>query len=143
MPISPEELIRAEIRELSPYPVSDAAGMVKLDAMENPYRLPQSLRREIAELVAELEFNRYPDSAGKRLKARLRETMGIQIVVEAINRPGAVLMSVEPSFVMYRLIARAIGIDYIGVPLTESFALDTERLLAAIEASLKGDAAGK
>jgi histidinol-phosphate aminotransferase len=151
MPNSPEELIRVEVRSLSPYHVSDASGMVKLDAMENPYRLPQPLRSEIATLVAEIEFNRYPDAAAKRLKAKLRETMGIrddfgiilgngsdeliQIVVEAINQPGAVLMSLEPSFVMYRLITRTIGIDYVGVPLTESFALDSERLLAAIEAS--------
>ena len=30
-----ENLVRPEIRALSAYPVGDASGMVKLDAMEN------------------------------------------------------------------------------------------------------------
>ena len=35
------------------YHVPDAAGMVKLDAMENPYRLPEDVRAQIGELVAQ------------------------------------------------------------------------------------------
>ena len=51
---SPKDLVREEVLALAAYHVGEAAGMVKLDAMENPYALPQELRREIAELVAAL-----------------------------------------------------------------------------------------
>ncbi|MFM2397194.1 MAG: hypothetical protein RLZZ144_444, partial [Pseudomonadota bacterium] len=46
---------------------------------------------------------------------------------------GAVLLSVEPSFVMYKMIAAFTGMTYVGVPLTEDFELDLPAMLAAIE----------
>ena len=41
----------------------------------------------------------------------------IQLLALALNKPGATLLSVEPSFVMYRMIATFTGMRYVGVPL--------------------------
>jgi len=71
----PEKVIRDEIRALTAYHVQSAEGMVKLDAMENPYRLPDGLRREIGEAVANAEINRYPDPTAPALVKRLRKVM--------------------------------------------------------------------
>lgn len=144
----PDSIIRDEVRALSAYHVPDSRGLIKLDAMENPYGLPADLRAEIAGLAADASLNRYPDPAAATLRARLREAMSvpagmevllgngsdelIQILALAVNRPGAVLMGVEPSFVMFRMVAIATGIAYQGVPLTTDFALDVPRLLAAV-----------
>lgn len=144
----PEDIIRDEIRALKPYHVADAAGMVKLDAMENPYRLPVGARERIANIVRDAQINRYPDAAATRLTARLRELIGvgedtaivlgngsdeiIQMLTLAVARPGAVVMSVEPTFVMFRMIAVFCGVRYVGVPLAENFEIDTERMLAAL-----------
>ena len=122
--------------------------MVKLDAMENPYVLPQELRDDIARLVADATINRYPDSGAHGLKQQIREVTGlpqgmdvllgngsdeiIQLLAMATAKPGAVLLSVEPSFVMYRMIAAFAGMQYVGVPLTEDFELDLAATLAAI-----------
>lgn len=149
MPKSPEDIIRAEIRALKAYHVPDSAGMVKLDAMENPYRLPAALRARIARLVEEAEVNRYPDPGARELKRRLREALGvpdgaelllgngsdelIQMIILAVAGPGAVVLGVEPSFVMFRLIAAFAGARYVGVDLREDFSLDGERVLAAVE----------
>ena len=51
------------------------AGMVKLDAMENPYPLPREICGEIARLAADAPFNRYPDPGAAALKAALREAL--------------------------------------------------------------------
>jgi histidinol-phosphate aminotransferase len=147
---NPEEFIRDEIRALAAYHVPDAAGMVKLDAMENPYSLPDALRAELAELVSRAEVNRYPDAACAALKARLRSVLGvpdgmslvlgngsdeiIQMLMLATARPGAVVLGVDPSFVMFRLIASFCGMRYVGVPLAPDFSLDAQRMAAAIEA---------
>lgn len=149
MPKSPEEIIRAEICALAAYHVPEASGMVKLDAMENPYRLPEALRVELAGLLAEAQINRYPDPAAQQLKASLRAALGvpaqaelllgngsdeiIQMLVMATARPGAVVMSVDPTFVMFRMIATFCGVRYVGVPLLDDFSLDTRAMLAAIE----------
>ena len=62
---------------MAAYRVAPSKGLVKLDAMENPYRLPEVLRREIGEAVANAEINRYPDPAAPALMERLRRVMGI------------------------------------------------------------------
>ena len=148
MPNLVEQIIRPEILRLSPYHVPSSSGMIKLDAMENPYSLPETLQEEIAQLVTTISANRYPDSSSVSLKSSLRETMEIpmgmdimlgngsdeiiQIIALALARPGAVLMSVEPAFVMFRMIATYSNMEYIGVPLKADFSLDLDLMLDAI-----------
>ncbi|SEK82783.1 histidinol-phosphate transaminase [Nitrosovibrio tenuis] len=148
MSISPDQVIRPEILALSGYHVPHAVGMVKLDAMENPYPLPLELREEIARLAADAPLNRYPDAGAVALKATLREALSvpagmdimlgngsdeiIQIIALACAKPGAVLMSVEPAFVMFRMIATFARIDYRGVPLNTDFSLDLDAVLESM-----------
>lgn len=143
-----QSIIRDEVLALTAYHVPDSAGMIKLDAMENPYTLPATLRAEIAKLVEQAALNRYPDPTATRLRACLRETMAvpagadiligngsdelIQTLMLACARPGAVVLGVEPSFVMFRLIAEFCGMRFVGVPLGPRFELDPDRMLDAI-----------
>jgi histidinol-phosphate aminotransferase len=131
------------------YHVPPAQGMVKLDAMENPYRLPPELARGMAERLEQVAINRYPDPSGEALKRRLRETMRIdasldlllgngsdeilQIVSLALAKPNATVLSLEPSFVVYKLAATAAGMRYAGVTLRRDFSLDEGALQRAIE----------
>ena len=147
--ITPERLIRQEVLALHAYHVSPAQGMVKLDAMENPYTLPLAVRDEIAKLVACAEINRYPDAGAHGLKENIRAVTAlpegmdvllgngsdeiIQLLALAVATPGAVLMGLEPSFVMYKMIATFTGMRYAGVPLREDFSLDLQKTLAEIE----------
>ena len=141
-------LLRREILDLHAYHVPDSSGYIKLDAMENPYRLPHELRSEIAGAVADAAINRYPDPAAASLKEKIRGVTGlpdgagvllgngsdelIQLLAMALNKPGATLLSVEPSFVMYRMIATFTGMRYVGVPLAADFSLDLSATLAAV-----------
>src|SRR5207249_1110877 len=56
----------------------------------------------------------------------------IQIVTTALSRPGAAMLAVEPSFVMYKTNAMLAQMRYVGVPLRNDFTLDTGAVLAAI-----------
>ncbi len=141
--------IRPQLRELRAYHVPEASGLVKLDAMENPYPLPTELVDTWLETLRGAELNRYPDPQAAALKARLRESQGvpadsglllgngsdelIQLLALALAGPGRGLLTVEPGFAMYRLIARFCGLDYHGVSLREDFSLDLPALLTAIE----------
>ena len=141
--------IRPEIRALSAYHVQDASGLVKLDAMENPYTWPEYLRREWLERLRSVDVNRYPDPQARELARELRSAMQvpldmalllgngsdeiIQMLPLAVSAPGRSILSVEPGFVMYRMIATWCGMDYVGVPLREDdFSLDMPALLQAI-----------
>ena len=69
--------IRPKIRALTAYPVAKATGMIKLDAMENPYALSGEARAEIAAAVANARINRYPDGGGDEVKAALRRALAL------------------------------------------------------------------
>ncbi|MGB1110888.1 MAG: histidinol-phosphate transaminase, partial [Gammaproteobacteria bacterium] len=141
--------VRPEIQALSAYHVPNPGDMVKLDAMENPYHWPADMVAEWQLLLAGVEVNRYPDPAARQLVERLRHNMAIaadqsvilgngsdeliQIMAMALAAPGRCVMSVEPSFVMYRMIATFVGMDYHGVPLADDFSIDLDAMLAAIE----------
>lgn len=141
------DLVRPEVLAQKAYAVAPSHGLVKLDAMENPYRLPPAIAREMGERLARVEVNRYPDPAAPALRRRLREAMAIpeslgillgngsdeiiQIVTLALARPGAVVLAPEPSFVMYRMSAAAASMRFEGVALREDFALDETALVSA------------
>ena len=150
MPDLIERLVRPEIRELTAYHVPDASGYVKLDAMENPYSWPEELKSEWLETLREIHLNRYPDPQGTQLQEVLRETMGIgddmglllgngsdeliQMLALTVAGPGRKVLSVDPGFVMYRMIALFAGMKYVGVPLqAEDFSLDVPAILEALD----------
>lgn len=148
MSVNPERLIRPEILALRAYHVSDAEGMVKLDAMENPYRLPAQMRSELAAVLSQAEINRYPEPTGRRLRELLRLKMQvpdgmelmlgngsddlIQIVSFSCAIPGATVMYPDPTFVMYRMNAILSGMQWIGVPTRADFSLDREAFISAV-----------
>ena len=144
-----ERIVRAEVRAMSGYHVPDAAGLVKLDAMENPYRLPEPLREALGRRLAGLAINRYPVPAYAGLKAAIRERLGVppgfdvvlgngsdeliaMLSVATANADACVLAPV-PSFVMYEMSARFAGSRFVGVDLAPGFGLDLPAMLAAIE----------
>jgi histidinol-phosphate aminotransferase len=143
-----QRVVRSEIRALSSYHVPDSAGMIKLDAMENPYGLPDDLRVQVGQIAAQSSLNRYPDAEARELRVLLRETMAvpqgmdvllgngsdeiIQMLCQACAQPGAALLGVEPSFVMFAMVAKVCGLRFVGVPLNADYRLDVGAVLEAL-----------
>jgi len=148
MSASPSQVIRADIRAMSAYPVQHAEGLVKLDAMENPHHLPPWLCDEVAGVIRGAEINRYPDPEAPALKKRLREVMSvpddcelilgngsdeiIAMMINSVAGPEAVIMSISPTFVMFKMSAVIARASYVGVPLHADFSLDADRVIAAM-----------
>ena len=149
MPAEVKDIIREEIREIKAYHVPDSGKMIKLDAMENPYTMPDSLMDEWLSLVRAAEINRYPDPAANKLSAVINKYMGlpknnssilgngsdelIQILAMAVAKPGVKILAPEPGFVMYSMISTFTRVEYIGVPLKENFSLDIDLMLQEIQ----------
>ncbi len=151
---SPEERlqqwIKPELLAARAYHVPDAEGLIKLDAMENPYLLPNELQDEILEVLTGAEINRYPDPDASNLKQSLRDAMDIpesmeimlgngsdeliQIIALAVAHSGQTILAPEPGFVMYKIIADTVGAKYVGVNLNrDDFSLDSGAMLSAID----------
>jgi len=143
-----DTIIRADVRALAAYHVPDAAGFLKLDAMENPYTLPEALREELAERLAEVSLNRYPVPSYTALKAQICKHLGvapgfdvvlgngsdelIAMLSIACATPGAKVLAPVPAFVMYAMSAKLSGLEFVGVPLRPDFSLDLPAMLEAI-----------
>jgi histidinol-phosphate aminotransferase len=145
---TPAKLLRPEVLAMSSYHVPAASGLLKLDAMENPYRLPPELQRALGERLGAIAINRYPAPSYARLKSLIRDKLGvpagaglllgngsdelITIMSVAAARPGATIVAPVPSFVMYDVSTRLAGSRFVPVPLASDFSLDVPAMLAAI-----------
>jgi histidinol-phosphate aminotransferase len=153
---SPLRFIRQDILSMHAYAIQDASGMVKLDAMENPYPLPPELQRALGERLGAVAVNRYPGARVEDLKQALTAYVDlpagcalmlgngsdelIALLALACDTPTseagqgkpASILSPLPGFVMYAMSAQLQGLAFHGVPLTADFELDEPAMLAAM-----------
>jgi histidinol-phosphate aminotransferase len=139
--------LRQDVTGAAGYAIQPSAGMVKLDAMENPFALPPDLQQALGERLGKVALNRYPLGKAALADALMRHfavpagcavMVGngsdelIDILSVVCNRPGAAVLAPLPGFVMYEMSARLRGLRFVGVPLTPQFELDEAAMLEAI-----------
>lgn len=137
-----DELLRPNIRNLKPYSSArdefsgDAA--VFMDANENPFNDP---------------YNRYPDPYQRELKKKIGTIKNvdpaniflgngsdeaIDLAIRAFCRPGVDnMVSITPTYGMYRVAADINDVEVKKVLLTEDFGLDTDGLLNSADENTK------
>jgi histidinol-phosphate aminotransferase len=149
---SPLTFIRSDVQGMHAYAVQDSCGMVKLDAMENPYTLSTELQAKLGERLGAVAINRYPALRVNELKVALKSYVampaGCELMIgngsdelisllamaclTAKDKPKNTILAPLPGFVMYEMSAQLQGLDFVGVPLTADFELDESAMLAAI-----------
>lgn len=142
--------IRQDIRSMKAYSVPAIANGIKLDAMENPYECPVSLREAWARRLAQLSLHRYPSAdLYQRLQIQLKKEaqvpaaydlmLGngsdeiIALLIMACAQENAAVLAPQPSFVMYEVSARLHRMRFVGVDLQADFSLDLPAMLEAIK----------
>ena len=144
-----KKVVRQDIQSMHAYAIQQSAGLVKLDAMENPFRLPEPMQHALGERLGRVAINRYPAgcvadviaalSAYVKLPAGCKLMLGngsdelISLLALACDVPGATVLAPLPGFVMYEMSAKLQGLKFIGVPTTANFELDEAAMLTAIE----------
>jgi histidinol-phosphate aminotransferase len=140
--------IRQDVQGMHAYAIQASSGLIKLDAMENPHRLPPALQQALGQRLGALALNRYPDGRVDDLRQALASYAGmpegfdimlgngsdelIALLALACDVPGASVLAPVPGFVMYAMSAQLQGLAFHGVPLTDDFELDEAAMLAAI-----------
>ena len=144
--------IRPEVLAMGAYHVPDASGLIKLDAMENPYTLPEDLKAQLAAHLAQVALNRYPVPSYTALKDALRTyahipadkdiMLGngsdelIAILSQAVSKPNetVTVLAPAPSFVMYKMSGLFNHLNVVEAALNaDDFSLDVDAFIAAIE----------
>lgn len=144
-----KKVVRQDIQSMHGYAIQNSAGLVKLDAMENPFRLPEHLQQALGERLGRVAINRYPVGCVAELITALSSFVAlpvgcqlmlgngsdelISLLALACDVPGATIVAPVPGFVMYEMSAKLQGLKFVGVPTTTQFELDEAAMLAAIE----------
>jgi histidinol-phosphate aminotransferase len=146
-------LLRPELGELRAYvPADPPDTVVRLDANEAPPCASEAVREAVARAVSRTPLERYPDARARELKARIAERTGarpedllvgtgsdevISLMLTALAHPRAgpqaVVVSPTPTFVMYRVTARAHGLKSVEVALDDAWDLDLAATKRAVE----------
>ncbi|MEE1559226.1 MAG: hypothetical protein V1245_07435, partial [Arenicellales bacterium] len=72
-----EHWVHPRIQDLAAYQVAEAQGLIKLDAMENPYIWDETLRAQWLKRLAAVLLNRYPDPEARALIEALRRRFAV------------------------------------------------------------------
>ena len=143
-----QAIIRQDVQSMHGYAIQASTGLVKLDAMENPFRLPAAMQSELGERLGRVAINRYPSTCVAEVisaltafvkpppSAKLMLGNGsdelISLLALAADVPGNTVLAPLPGFVMYEMSAKLQGLKFVGVPLSAEFELDEPAMLAAI-----------
>lgn len=139
-----QSLVRENVRGLKPYSsardeyTSDGSGMIFLDANENPF---------------DNGVNRYPDPQQRNLKKVLAAQKGLpmtslllgngsdevlDLLYRAFCEPGIDnVISLPPTYGMYKVLAGVNGVENREVPLTPGFEPDVDRILGTVSEKTK------
>jgi histidinol-phosphate aminotransferase len=146
-------LLRAELEELRAYEPTAGAFDVRLDANESPCLLSAEARAGFERAIVPRSPNRYPDARAVELRRAIAASCDadpdevlvgvgsdevIALILTALDRPrgrapAPTIVTPSPTFVMYRLSARARGFKIVEVPLDVSWDLDVAAMRRAIE----------
>ena len=143
--------IRSDLDQITayqPHPRKDADD--RLDTNESPLDLPAEIKSKLAwAYQQEIEVNRYPDASHHQLKSAIAEyvnesaatasftTANISVgngsdelirsllIATCLGGEGSILVA-NPTFSLYGVLAKTLGIPVVTVPRQENFALDLE-----------------
>ena len=140
--------LRPSIKNLKPYQVVKTENMIKLDAMESPFIMPQILNKKYPSMLANAKINLYPDACAHKLKQTLISLMDIPSKLETLLGNGSdeliqllllaceknsTILSFKPSFAMYKIIATFNCLNYKEVNLDKNFDINLKNTLKAIK----------
>lgn len=139
--------VRASLAAFEPYDPAFTPCRINLSANENTREMPEGLRAQLQQVVADTEFNRYPDPLVNDLRDVLAARHGVErsnIIVGnggdellfnmlfAFGGPSHALVTAPPDFAEYANFAEQTETSVVQVWRgAEDFSLDVDALVAA------------
>ena len=142
--------VRPDLAALEGYHSAQVDVDVRLNTNESPLPPPEAWRRELAEAVTAIDFNRSPDRAAVELRQALADSHGVtldeifcangsnevlQCLLLAYGGPGRTAALFEPTYTLHRHIARITGTSVAAGARRDDFALDLDVVAEVVAAS--------
>ena len=149
--------IRSDLAQLADYKVHLREDVVvgdRLDTNESPLDLPAEIKSKLAwAYQQEIEANRYPNGSHYELKSAIAEYVSTSVtnfttanisvgngsdelirsllIATCLGGEGSILVA-NPTFSIYAIMAKTLGIPVVSISRQENFALDIEAAKEAI-----------
>lgn len=139
-------MIRPEIAELGAYSLKQHVHRIKLNQNENPFELPAVVKAEILERLARASWSRYPAFVPSEQISRVAAFGGwkpegtllgngsndlLQLLFMSVLERGKTCVISQPTFTLYKILARGLGASVEEVPMTREFTFDVDRIITA------------
>jgi histidinol-phosphate aminotransferase len=139
-------MIRPEITELGAYALRQYPHRIKLNQNENPFELPEEIKAEILGRMARIPWSRYPPFVPAEQIARVASFAGwkpdgtllgngsndlLQLLFMSFLERGKTCVISQPTFTLYKILARSLGATVEEVPMGEGFTFDVEGIVSA------------
>src|ERR1044072_256168 len=141
--IDPLEKIKSSVRAITAYTLAPYRASIKINQNENPFDMPDEIKREVERRLAHRAWSRYPDFVPSELLSTLASFAGWKAegplagqgsneldqatVIVTVSQRVRVLIP-EPTFTLYRQIVTTLGGEVLSVPLTAELKFDTDAI---------------
>jgi histidinol-phosphate aminotransferase len=145
--MTPAPTARSGLRDVAPYVSPQLTVTARLNTNECPHPLPQGFAEELADEVASLPLNRYPDGQMTRLREELAASVGhpfdgtwaangsneiLTELLQAYGGAGRRAAVFEPTYLLHSRIAWLTQTDVVSLALDTGFELSEECASSAV-----------
>jgi histidinol-phosphate aminotransferase len=135
--------VKPAVRAIAPYTLAAREAAVKINQNENPWDLPEELKRRVLEQALARPWSRYPPFDPKDLLEKLARFSGwradgilagngsnelIEALLLVTVGTGTRVVIPEPTFTLYALLAKVLGGEVTRVRLAADLSYDVEAL---------------
>ena len=118
---------------------------IRLDMNENPVGLPEEFVRRVLDKITPELISMYPETA--ELAELVAEHLGVEsnmlvfangsdmilkTIFEVFGQPGAEMLSVTPTFAMYSIYAKMVGMSVVTVKYDDNFNISVDEIIKKI-----------
>lgn len=145
-------LLRPEILSLAEYRLVQHPCRIKLNQNENPYDLPDEVKKEVLGRLAAVRWSHYPPFVPTEQLAAIARFAGwrpegtllgngsnelLQLIFTSVLERGSTVVLSQPTFSLYGILARSLAAQVLDVPMLPGFRFDVEGI---VKAAREGDA---
>ena len=139
-----DNLVRENVKKLKPYTPNDVEFVYKMDANENPFNLDKKILDDCIKDIANLNYNHYPDTDSIELRKIISKHINkdyknilagngsdelIDIIIKTFVDSNDLVLSHNPTFVMYKINSEIMGANYLDIPSDENFEVDIKKII--------------
>ncbi len=142
--------LRKQLKGMVPYHSPKITDGIVLNANESPFNLPKSILKEFTDEINKFEFSRYPDTDNTILRQALANAYNLDIskvtsgvgsdemidaIFKAVISENDIVLTVKPSFSMYKEFARIHDASVVEIDLKKDFTYDVDAVIEGIKAN--------